>query len=157
MNWIIKESNKLRWKTDLKVLFAPLIDDIDNYNWLVADLEYQLLSTPDKSVDLHVDLEQDYFILSSAQLKKIIYSDIQIIWGVFLAIPISINLNVDKNNLPFADGNSKIWLDGSLQHPDAVIEIICFDSSYTIIKFMDKVLSDKFKAYFDEAVELGKA
>ncbi len=34
------------------------------------------------------------------------------------------------------------------------MEIIAWDSSYTIIKFTEKAMSDKFKEYFDEAIEL---
>jgi hypothetical protein len=36
------------------------------------------------------------------------------------------------------------------------IEIIAFDSSYTIVKFKNKLLSDKFKMFFEEAIELEK-
>mgnify|MGYP004271290885 FL=1 len=36
------------------------------------------------------------------------------------------------------------------------MEIIAWDSSYTIVKFTEKGMSDRFKAYFDEAIELEK-
>jgi hypothetical protein len=65
-----------------------------------------------------------------------------------------VKLNV--NDLPYAEGNAMIWKNGNLQHPDAEIEIVCFDSGYTIVKFTRQDLSDKFKAYFDEAIELEK-
>ena len=44
----------------------------------------------------------------------------------------------------------------NFQHKNASIEIIAFDSSYTIIKFKDKKLSEKFKNYFDEAILLSE-
>jgi hypothetical protein len=49
-----------------------------------------------------------------------------------------------------------VWKNGNIQHPNAALEIVCFDSGYTIVKFRDEKLSDKFKAYFDEAIELEK-
>jgi hypothetical protein len=41
-----------------------------------------------------------------------------------------------------------------IQHEDAQIEIVCFDSGYTIVKLRDQYLSNKFKNYFTEAVKL---
>lgn len=81
-------------------------------------------------------------------------ADMQIIWAVILGIPESHSPTVDMQNLPFADGNSEVWKPGNFQHPDAEIEIICFDSSYTLVKFKDQALSEKFIAHFDEAKEM---
>lgn len=36
------------------------------------------------------------------------------------------------------------------------LEIIAWDSSYTIVKFAEKIMSDIFKEYFDEEIELEK-
>ncbi|MEO7214796.1 hypothetical protein [Mucilaginibacter sp.] len=75
----------------------------------------------------------------------------------FIAIPYNIEITIDENAIPLAEGNELIWKNGNLQYPDAAIEIICFDSGYTIVKFTDERLSAKFKAYFgDEAIELEK-
>ena len=53
--------------------------------------------------------------------------------------------------------NGLIWEDGNFQYPSSEIEIICFDSGYTIIKLAKKELSDKFKKYFgNDAIELEK-
>jgi hypothetical protein len=57
-------------------------------------------------------------------------------------------------DLPFADGNGQIWKNGNLQVEQAKIEIIAWDSSYTTVKFTDPSMSEKFKAYFQEAIEL---
>jgi len=47
--------------------------------------------------------------------------------------------------LPFVDGNELVWKNNHLQVKNSEIEIIAFDSSYTIVKF---------KTYFDEVIEL---
>jgi hypothetical protein len=65
-------------------------------------------------------------------------------------------VDVDEEHLPYAESNDIIWKNENIQHPNAQIEIVCFDSGYTIVKFRDEHLSNKFKAYFDEAMELEK-
>jgi hypothetical protein len=103
-----------------------------------------------------VNRHRDYFILSPEEFNILAHADAQIIWGVILGIPGIPPVTIDEDKLPYAEGNDLIWRNGNLQHPQAVIEIICFDSSYTIIKFKDINLSMKFKAYFEEAIELEK-
>jgi hypothetical protein len=119
---------------------------------LISDLDY----FPDTITNLPVDFERDYFILSSEEFRTLVDADPQIIWGVVVGIPGTSIIKVDEDNLPYAEFNELIWKNGNIQHPNAQIEIVCFDSGYTIVKFRDQYLSDKFKAYFDEAIELEK-
>ena len=151
MNWIIKRTDKMEFHTNLRSILKPIINEIKGLNWLITDLEFNNIC---RTEDLPVNYEQDYFILSSTQFGDLVAADMQIIWGVILGIPEACTINADQNNLPHAEGNDLIWKNGNLQHPDAIIEIVCFDSSYTILKFKDKHLSDQFKAYFNEAKDL---
>jgi hypothetical protein len=153
MNWIIRNSKKLRWQTDLTELFKPIYKEIENYNWILSDIEYNGTSTYN---DLPINYDHDYFILSPKQFRKLVDIDIQIYWAIILGVPIDIEIKIDENELPYADGNGLVWKNGNIQYPDASIEIICFDSGYTIVKFKDETLSDTFKEYFDEAIELEK-
>lgn len=150
MNWIISESDKLSCHTELQALLKPILSEIEGLTWLISDLEYQEGYPP----NLPVDNEHEYFILSPSQFEILVASTVQIIWGVFLGIPADRTIVVDERNLPFAEFNDLIWKNGNIQHPDAVIEINCFDSSYTIVKFQDRKLSDKFVEYFEEAIDL---
>jgi hypothetical protein len=151
MNWIIKYSKKMPYHTYLNVILEPFKGQIDNYNWILSDLEYH-----SANVELPIDMDTDYFILSPVDFMALLKANVQIWWGVILAIPISHEVKLNIDDLPFAEGNAMIWKNGNLQHPDAEIEIVCFDSGYTIVKFTRQDLSDKFKAYFDEAIELEK-
>nr|WP_199083151.1 hypothetical protein [Pedobacter sp. ASV19] len=151
MNWIIRDSDKIEFHTHLKIILSPIIDDVKDLNWLISELEYHN-TIPTKN--LPVDYEHNYFILSPEQFKALVTADVQIIWGVILGIPNTHAIDVDQNNSPFVEFNDLIWKNGNIQHPEAIIEIICFDSGYTIVKFRDQGLSAKFKDYFDEAVEL---
>jgi len=56
-------------------------------------------------------------------------------------------LNTDQIEFSYAEGNEKIWKNGNLQVENSKVKIIAWDSSYTIIKFTEKGMSDKFKAY----------
>ncbi len=152
MNWIIRKTIRLSCHTYLNQLLVPILDDIKGLNWLISDLDYGSYVGD----ELPLNHEEEYFILSEAEFQTIVKTDVQIYWGVFLGIPAHINITVDENSLPYAEGSAIIWKNGNIQHPDAQIEIVCWDSGYTIVKFKDQQLSDKFKNYFEEAVELEK-
>jgi len=152
MNWIIDKSKKLKYHTNLFELAKPLQRYIDNYNWLFSDLDF----LTDKLPDLPINFDQDYFILTSDNFKEIANKNVQIIWGTLLAVPKHIEIEVDERQLPFVEGNEAIWKNGNIQLEYADIEIDCFDSSYTIIKFRKESMSNDFKSYFDKAIELEK-
>jgi len=150
MNWIIRNTNKLKYHTNLFELTKPLQQYIDNYNWLFSDLDF----ITDKLPDLPINYDNNYFILSSDNFKEIINKDVQFVWGALLAVPKHYEIEVDELHLPFVEGNDAIWKNGNIQLKNADIEIDCFDSSYTIIKFRNEDISNVFKSYFDEAIKL---
>ncbi len=76
--------------------------------------------------------------------------------GSICAIPKNIDYDVDGENIPYAEGSKSIWENDEYQIEESEIEIIAWDSSYTIIKFKNRNLSNKFRSYFDEAIELDK-
>lgn len=152
MNWIIRKSKKISFHTHLDEILKPLLDYIDDYNWILSDLD-----GGGGLEDLPIDYEHDYFILTPNEFKKILLSQVQFYWGVIIGVPASFELKVDENNLPCAEGNRLIWENDNFQYPGSEIEIICVDSGYTIVKFTKKELSDKFKDYFgNDAIELEK-
>jgi len=152
MNWILKDSDKIEFHTKLSIVLKPIEAELKDMNWLITDFDYLPLSKE----DLPIDLNHDYFVLSFKDFQRLIHADMQIIWGVLLGIPSTFLIEVDKDNLPYAEFNNLVWKDGNIQHPNAQIEIICFDSSCTIVKFRDRHLSNKFKVCFEEAIELEK-
>ena len=152
MNWVIYKSRQMKIHTYLNEVLAPILDDIKGYNWLIADVEFQ--STPKGK--LPIDMEQEYFVLSPTEFGILLKAEVQILWGVTLGFPKTINVKVNENSLPFVEGNGLLFKTGNFQHPDAQIEIDCFDSSLTIVKFKDEILSNKFHSYFPEATELEK-
>ena len=150
MNWIIRNTKKIKFHTNLSETLKPILENIENYNWFLCDLDFMA----DKSLPINFD--EDYFKLNNEEFLKIVNSETQIIWGVISAVPKNIEIEIDENNLPFVEGNELIWKNDNFQVKNSEIEIIAFDSSYTIVKFINHILSEKFKAYFDDAIELEK-
>ena len=137
--------------TNLNNLLNSWID-ISEFEWILSDLD--VINFTKKK--LPIDFNKSFSVITSDDFKKIIETDIQIVWGVISAINKSENPKFDKNNLPFVEGNDNIWINDNFQVENAIFEITAWDSSYTIIKFKDAELSKKFKLYFDEAIELDK-
>ncbi|MDR3693157.1 hypothetical protein [Mucilaginibacter sp.] len=153
MNWIIRELNKLQYHTNLSELFKPIFGEICNYNWIISDFEF---NGCDNFHELPINYGEEFFILTPEQFKKVIDSGMQMIWGVILAVPFDVKIEINDKHVPFIESNPFIFDDGHIQYPEAVMEVDCFDSSYTVVKFKDEVLSNKFKGYFVEAIALDK-
>lgn len=150
MNWIIRNTSKLKYHTNLNVILQPIKDDIKDLKWFISDLD---INTSEME-KLPINHEKDWFLISSQEMNRICETETQIVWGVFSGIHNKTELKIDRIEIPYADGNGEIWQNGNLQIEDSKIEIIAWDSSYTIVKFTEKKMSDKFKKYFDEAIEL---
>ncbi|MFI5160122.1 MAG: hypothetical protein ACHQHN_02545 [Sphingobacteriales bacterium] len=148
MNWIIHKSKKMPSHTYLSEVLKPLNDHIEDYNWVLSDIDGGNLD------GLPIDYDHDYFVLSPIEFKKILNSRFQFYWGSILAIPLHITIKIDEDNPPYVEGNNLIWKNGNIQYSGAEIEIDCVDSGYTIVKFSREDLSNKFKTYFDEAIDL---
>jgi hypothetical protein len=151
LNWIIRDTKKLYCHTNLNNLLNSWID-ISEFEWILSDLD--VINFTKKK--LPIDFNKSFSVITSDDFKKIIETDIQIVWGVISAINKSENPKFDKNNSPFVEGNNNVWINDNFQVENAIFEITAWDSSYTIIKFKDSELSKKFKLYFDEAIELDK-
>jgi hypothetical protein len=151
LNWIIRDTKKLYCHTNLNNLLNVWID-ISEFEWILSDLD--VINFTKKK--LPIDFNKSFSVITSDDFKKIIETDIQIVWGVISAINKSENPKFDKNNSPFVEGNNNVWINDNFQVENAIFEITAWDSSYTIIKFKDSELSKKFKLYFDEAIELDK-
>jgi hypothetical protein len=134
----------------LNILLKPIEKDIQHLKWLISDLE---INTSEME-KLPINHEKDWFLISPEEMKTICETDTQIVWGVFCGIENNAELQTDRIEFPYAEGNAEIWKNGNLQVENSKVEIIAWDSSYTIVKFTEKKISDKFKEYFDEAIEL---
>lgn len=150
MNWIIRNTEKLCCHTNLNDLLNSSWINISEFNWVISDLDIVNFSKQ----QLPIGLEDDYSIITSETLEKIIKTDSQIIWGIISAVKKTERPIFDIKDPPFVEGNDDVWINDKFQVENSSFEITAWDSSFTIIKFKDEELSKKFKAYFDEAIEL---
>jgi len=155
MNWIIESTEKLKCHTNLNNLLSQDWIDISKYDWFLSDLDVINYADYD-GVKLPLDFRNNYLLPSNEEFKQVIESNIQIIWGVISAVNKNEKPLFDKINFPYVEGNDNVWISNNFQVENAVFEITAWDSSYTIVKFKDKILSEKFRNHFGEAIELDK-
>ncbi|WP_426479424.1 hypothetical protein ACP3T3_08275 [Chryseobacterium sp. CBSDS_008] len=144
MNWIIRTTKKVKFHTNLQEVLKPIWDNLGVYHWILADLEFTPNGQP-----IPINYDQDFFILNHQQFEQLYKSSPQIIWGIISAVPN--NLKPDTSfisNLSAED--SLVWEPNHFFIKESILEIIAFDSGYTIVKFKEKNLSDKFKEHFQE-------
>lgn len=56
---------------------------------------------------------------------------------------------------PYADGYEGFWFPGStVQYPTAELEIVCWDSTLTLLLSKDQTIIEDFKEYFKDARDL---
>ncbi len=147
---ILRNTDKMKYFTDMRVIFDALDGKQKNYNWLVSDIELNLY--PDASW-----YDEPFIWISGSELTDFVYKNqLQYRWAVFSGF--KENIRIDANNLtnlPFAEGNSGFWRDEpKIQHPLAELEIVCWDSSLTLFLSKDPGLARKFGSYFKEAQDL---
>lgn len=151
MNWIIRSTKKVKFHTNLQEVLKPVWDDLAVYNWILTDLEFISTGQP-----IPINYDQDVFMLNCQQLEQLYNTNPQIIWGIISAVPDNINPDTSIISTLSAEDTS-VWEPNHFLIKESILEIVAFDSGYTIIKFKDKGVSDKFKEYFQEqAVDLQK-
>lgn len=150
MNWIIRSTKKVKFHTNLQEVLKSIWDNLAVYRWILTDLDFisdQLLP---------INFDKDFFVLDNPEFEKLYHSNTQIIWGIISAIPYNIEPDASLISKLSAE-DSIVWEPDHFLIQESIIEIIAFDSGYTIVKFKDKNLSDKFKDYFHEqAIDLQK-
>lgn len=152
MTIVLENTNQVDFHTDLSKIIVPFRQEFNKLNWLLTDLDFIVLDA-DKFGDVSKLNHDDTSIKYSGQeLGKIIDTrQIQFVWGVLTGFAGDIP-EIPKDKLPFADLNQSFWTKpDEFQVDSAEIEIVCWDSSSTIIKFKDDNVADKFLKTFTDA------
>lgn len=148
MNWVIRSTKKVKFHTNLQEVLKPIWNDLTEYDWILIDLDFITNN------EIPINFDHDYFILNQEQFKLLYQSDTQIIWGVISSVPKNSELNLNLISSLSAE-DEKVWMSNQFLISESIIEIVAFDSGYTIIKFKEEKLSNKFKDYFqEEAIDL---
>lgn len=151
MNLIIKDSSQMPYHTDIKLIFDALEGRQREFNWLIT--AHDCFCCPSgKRI-----FNDEIVWLTGDELTDIItHNSIQFVWGILSAFDKSIDIDIDNLSVePTFEGE---WPYGrenvNPQHPMAIAEILCVDSSYTIFLSKDEDLSDRFLKYYSDAQDL---
>jgi hypothetical protein len=157
MTLILKNTKQVEFHTNLSEIVEPFKNEFASLNWLLTNQDYILLDYEEKGLVDKLDHEPDRIEFTGTELLEIVETRyIQFVWGVFCGFKGKIP-NLRQEDLPYADCNSDIWTEpDKFLLTDSEIEILCFDSSYTLVKFRDKNLEEQFKDKFPDAQTLKK-
>lgn len=149
MHCLLSGRESIDIHTDLTDVFKAINNIQLEYNWLLTDLECN--HYPDNRLCSHA------VFMSGEELTKIVKSTpIQFIWGVLSGFPK--NIEIDTSNLtvyPCADNNRDLWKpEVNIQYPGAEIEIICWDSTLTLLLAKDRRVEVMYLDYYEEAIDL---
>lgn len=151
MNLIIKDSIQMPGHTDIKLIFDAFEGRQREFNWMITAHECYC-STSDKEF-----FNEEIVLLSGDELTEIVtHNGIQFVWGILSAFDKSTDIDIDNLSvIPTFDGEWKYTGENTFtQHPLAIAEIVCVDSSYTIFISKDEDLSNRFLKYYSDAQDL---
>jgi hypothetical protein len=157
MNTLLEAPSRMAHPTDLRLVFEALGGRQREFNWLLTDLELNryppgLAYSPKARSD-------EARWLSGTELTGIVEADdVQFIWGVLSGFRPGTEVDVViRESCPYADGNAGLWTPNvSIQHPLAEVEIVCWDGSATLLLSRDHDLTERFRRFFPEAVDLNQ-
>jgi hypothetical protein len=140
--------------TDMREVFAAMGQRQREFNWLLTECEAW---RQDSKAMIAPFVGADVQWFSGDDLtRKVSQCKTQFIWGVFSGFPLNVSLDLQHLDVyPCADGNPDFWTAApKIQHPLAEIEIVCWDSSATLLLCRDHTIASSFRTYFPEAVDL---
>lgn len=149
MNTLLEGPSRMGFYTDLRLVFQAFVGRQQEFNWLITNLDCNVFPTGLRP--------KQPIWLSGQELTKLVeQQDIQFIWGVLSGFPRDVTLDLNQLEFePYADGNSALWQPNvAIQHPLAVVELICWDSSATLLLSQDDDLAQRFRKFFPEAIDL---
>ena len=147
MNTILWDSKKMQYHTSLGVIFDALEGRQNELNWLITDYECNYYPKL-------LERRPERIWISGENLTILVEHEqhLQFIWGVLSAFPKSVVLDIDNLSIePDIIMNNDLWEVPKVRHPLAIAEIVCWDSSATMLLSKDDDLTRRFRNYFPEA------
>ena len=142
MNLIIENTDQIEYFTHLPQIFNALKLDCKDFDWYLSDIETN-----------GFDIKDGWY--TGEELSQLIEkNDIQFIWAVISAVKKGNRPIVSDS--PYADGNSDFWNISNIkpQLPEALFEIVSWDSSATILIGLKDELAENFTSVYSDVKEL---
>ena len=149
-NYVATPDEHSPFHTYLEPYFRLIDPCVRDFDWLWTDIE--VLGKPPA-------FDPDDFgrlWVSGSELLDYIYDGPQLIWSVLTAIwPHERDAAINDPTSPFADGNPTCWHPyRDPQHPLGFLEIVCFDSSATLLIGGDHFIVEQFLLAFPNATPI---
>ncbi|WP_226185457.1 hypothetical protein [Hymenobacter nitidus] len=140
------------YQTYLSEVLPPIRQQVEKLNWLVTGLQCWGSDSPLIESWQPSDDSEPYYHYSVLPGKTLYGAftgqEIQVVWGVFCGIAGDVPA-IPPDEVPYADGNRRIWTEPeAFQLAASEIEIVAFDSSFTLVKFRDESLGRQFLEAF---------
>lgn len=146
MNLILENSTRIPWFTDVGATFSAMGVDPRAYDWYVSDVE--------TGAPFPVLNKGNLWVTGEDLAKALLGEPTQFMWGVFSAFPPGVRVAVEK--APSADGNPAFWRSPDVrpQLPGACFEVVCWDSSATLLVGVSQEQADRYLRTPPEALPL---
>ena len=150
MNLILEDSPQVPYFTDVATCLAALGVHAQDFDWFVSDLEANG-SLPE------APLASRGAWWSGDALAQVLTPGLQVHWGVFSAFPVGQRPVITEP--PWADGNPDFWTvpDMPVQAPGACFELVCWDSSATLLIGLSAEQAARFMRAYPAARALSPA
>ncbi|WP_423933142.1 hypothetical protein [Comamonas sp. 23] len=146
MNLILERTERVRFYTDMRLVFEATGLHASDFDWYISDIDTNCGSDEFSDTDRW---------LSGVELENFLATrTVQFIWGVFSAFPIGYRRNVEQ--APYVDNNPLYWqgVEVSPQLDDALFEVVCWDSSATLLIGLPEEAEKRFKRMYPETRDL---
>jgi hypothetical protein len=130
----ILTTSDYRYHTDIFRILKSIEPEVKLRNWLLTDWEsnYRPKAFPEP---------YETFLMDGTQILNLIDKNFQLIWGVLSGSKTEFVL---EDGIPYSESNEDIWKSNyKIQNVDADIEILAWDSGYTLITSTDANLLSK--------------
>jgi len=148
-NLILEETDQVRCYTDMRDVFEAANIAPQDYDWYVSDIETNW-NPPGFSPD------DQWF--TGEELAAILHAyEVQFIWAVFSAVPKG--LRPTPVPTPYVEDNLRYWngTESGPQLESALFEIVCWDSSGTILINLPAHAINSFLKRYPDAKPLATA
>ncbi len=142
MNLILEKTEQVAYFTNMREVLAAAGIRAKDYDWFISD------------VDANCAPMDDQWISGEALADLLQRHDLQFAWAVFSAVPAGFRSTISA--APGADGNPNFWNKQDLlpQLKGALFEIVCWDSSATILINLPEQAARSFIARYPDTKPL---
>ncbi|MBO9689774.1 MAG: hypothetical protein J7598_24500 [Mitsuaria chitosanitabida] len=147
MNLLLDSSSAVPYFTDVGATLRAIGVSASEFDWYVSDVD-----TNFKPAGLSWS---DHWMTGPELAAVLSHADLQFNWAVFSAFPRGTRIDVVE--APSADGNPEFWRDDGTLRPqlkDASFELVCWDSSATILIGISESQAARFCRAYPEAKPL---